>query len=866
MVFCPNVAMIDEAERIPAADLLPPTLSAPETMMAGLPVDTRSDDTLVVPLAHRSTDSLALSQIQEILSAVAHGEPQEAILNLLVEKVCLMTHSASAAIALLDMPAPGSINEKATAETVTFVAVAGEEADDLMGTRVRIADTVAGTTAQTGEVFFSFRPTKQPIEGVLRVKSALVVPIYDDKLPIGSLAALDKEQNLPFDGHDLLTLTTLATAASVVVGSARLRRTEQRQGRELAMLNEALRHVSEQHTAQDVLQAVVTQCGRHIENYGIVTFLCNDERTHLYIAQESGLSEEEREITLPADSGVGQMLLTATRPVALHFTDDRTTLPSPIANTETITCEPIFLRPGVRSALAAPMRGGDLAQGVVLVLSGHPADDFTPAETNLLFALSAQAAVALDNARLFEDATQRAEEATALYELSQAVTSTLQLPEILERVSSAILSLLAVDKFALFLKERHTDRLELVVERNLPEGASERLRPRVGEGIIGWVMEFETPTAVRDITADHRNAAAPLHLEGAVSLIAMPLQIGTATIGVLAALSSRRRLFTVAEMELLYTIANQAAIAIENARIYTSVRQKSSELRRFFNRVGRALAVSNNPQSVPELIASLTQEVMEADRCALHAVRRGSDGLFRMEEAASVGFRVEASQASQVVSAASPTGWVVQQAHSLTIEDLPDDPRFSGGYERPVRGEVMSYLGVPLRGTNGVIGVLEVYTRERRTWDSDEVRLLLTFAAQAAVAFQNARLAQESERGERMARLLERLLDMATRTTPPEAEEVVAALALGLNAPIITLYREKDGWRQGIVSSPLDAALLDALWQTVAGNTAGSDDFQWTIAPGGNIAVAVMVSASLYSYSLVLENAANLLSRRENTV
>ncbi|CAA9586077.1 MAG: hypothetical protein AVDCRST_MAG88-3957, partial [uncultured Thermomicrobiales bacterium] len=84
-------------------------------------------------------------------------------------------------------------------------------------------------------------------------------------------------------------------------------------------------------------------------------------------------------------------------------------------------------------------------------------------------------------------------------------------------------------------------------------------------------MEFETPTAVQDVAADHRNASAPLHTEGVVSMTCMPLQVGAATIGVLCAMSSRRRLFTVAEMELLYTIANQAAIAIENARIYADV-------------------------------------------------------------------------------------------------------------------------------------------------------------------------------------------------------------------------------------------------------------------------------------------------------
>jgi GAF domain-containing protein len=534
-----------------------------------------------------------------------------------------------------------------------------------------------------------------------------------------------------------------------------------------------------------------------------------------------------------------------------------------------IVSSPLFPDHNLGTALVAPIRSGETTPGLLLVLAGST-EEFTNAEINLLTALAAQAAVALENASLYEDATQRAAEAVALYELSQAVTSTLKLDDILERVADAVMNLVAVDKFALFLRERHSDYLALTFSRGLAEGVAERLRPRIGQGIIGWVMEFETPTAVRDIAADQRNAATPLHTEGAVSLVAMPLQIGSSTIGVLAALSSRRRLFTVAEMELLYTIANQAAVAIENARIYSTVRQKSSELRKYFHRVARALSATRTPENVPELIASLTLEVMEADRCVLHAVRRGASGKILLEVAASVGFRVETSNKAIPVVASSPTGWVVQQARPLTVENLPDDPRFSGGYDRPLRGNLMSYLGVPLRGATGVIGVLEVYTRERRVWQSDAVRLLLTFATQAAVAFHNARLAQESEHSERTARLLERLLNMTTESDSAEngirPDQIVAALALGLNAPVLTFYRSSDKlpetWWPGPASSSSDPATIETLIQAIRNNILENEEFQIALSPNSQIAVVVLVGASAgMSHRVVLEKAATLLSR-----
>jgi GAF domain-containing protein len=802
--------------------------------------------------------SAVLPMLHEVLAALAHGEPRDETLTLLTEKARLLTDCASTAIALLDMDG----------ETVSFLAASGQEAEELPGSRVRLADTVVGKTARTGEPYLAFRST-QP-GGSLnngspgpQVSSAAVLPIFDDGKPIGAFAALNKNTGQGFDGTDYLALSTLASAASVVIGNARLRAEEQRQGRELSILYEAVRRVSGQLSGQEVLQAVVEQTAAHLENNGIVIFLANDERTHLYVAADTGLTEEQREVTLPTDTSVGAFLLSSITPLSVAFQDADEDLPLNPPQGVSL-CPTLFTDHAARSGLLAPIRSGELIQGVVLVLSAQPPGSFTAADSNFLAALASQAAVGMENAWLYEDANRRAEEATALYELSQAASSTLNLNDVLERITESVLTLLSVDRFALFLHDRQTNALKLVISRGLSPGAEERLHPQIGEGIPGWVMEFETPTAVQDVAADHRNAAAPLHTEGVVSLMCMPLQVGAATIGVLAAMSSRRRLFTVAEMELLYTIANQAAVAIENARMYATTRQRSLEVRKYFHRIARALSSSSSPRNVPELIASLTLEVMEADRCALYSVTTDPDGEMRLEPTAAAGFRSASSADAIPAREDTPAGWIARHAHSLTVEYLPDDTRFAA-FDRPLRGEVASYLGVPLRNGSRVVGVLEVYTRERRIWHADEVRLLLTFASQAAVAFRNARLARARERAERLNRLLERLLAMMTQKEAPTPEEVIAALALGFNTPVATLFREAGGdWELGPASVPADGVPLVALTSALREEVTETAEFQMASSPEGTAAVAVLApsdAGALYSTRTVLETAAALLER-----
>ena len=769
----------------------------------------------------------------EILTALARGGAADEILPLLVEKARLLTNCETAAIALLE----------ADEDSVHFVAASGEDAVDLLGSRVRVTDTLAGDTAKTGQPYIAFRPSSSPApDGSLRMKSAAVSPIFIANRPIGSLAAKDKRGNVPFDGTDFLTLATLASAASVVLQNTQLREQANRQERELSLLHEAVRRISSSLTAQEALETVVEQAGAHLEHSGVVLLLVNDERTHLYIACDKGLTEDERDIVLPADSGLGAALLNGVEPQFLRFRDSESGR-SEITGVQTV--DTLFPARSDRSALAAPVRHDDTPQGVLLVLSQQPSGVYTQGDANFLAALASQAAVAMENAVLYEDATRRAEESAALYELSQAVNSTLRLSKILKRVADAATSLLSVDKFALFLYDRVGDRLNLVVEKGLPYGASERLRPRPGEGIPGWVMEFETPTAVQDVAADHRNASYPLHGEGVVSLTCMPLQVGATAIGVMAAMSGRRRLFTVAEMELLYTVANQAAIAIENARMYAETSRQSRYMRHYFHQVARALASSHSAPALSELITSLTKEVMDADRCALHTVRKSPSGEQILEIAASTGFRLAASiGGTRVASLDSPTGWIAQNNRPLSIGDLQADSRFVSEYELPQQGMVASYLGVPLRYRGDVIGILEIYSRQPRRWQSESIRTLLTFASQAAVALQNARLAERSAYALRIARLSERLLEMVRLSDPPSTEEIIAALALGLNAPVASLYRDGESWKSGPASVSADGVPVDALIEALE-NSGSNSLFQIAVAPDrieAQIAIAVLTA------------------------
>lgn len=698
-----------------------------------------------VPLKGLADEQLVA--MHEVAKSLANERSLGACLKLIAEKACRLTNSSSTALALLD-------DDR---QMLDFAAVAGRSAREMAGQRVRVADALPGHTALTGEPLLAFNPAlaagagqsavdtagAQDEERLLiggAIRSAAVVPIFVDGNPVGSLAAINRTDGQSYAGSDLLMLHFLASSAACAVQKRRLVRQSAQQERERDLLYEAARATSSTLNVQEILDGVLATISRCVNSYAAIVFLLNDERTHLFIGAERGLTREDREVQLLAEGKLAAAALGAPGGSSFLIVD---TLADP--RYEAIWPEDHF-RP--LTLLVAPLISRDNAMGMVVVAS-HQRNAYGKDDVRLLSAVASQAAVALENAWLYEDATRRAEEATAIYELSQAVNTNLNLQRVLNFVADSVLALLHIDKFALFLHNPRTSALDIMVARNIRREVVQTMHPtRQNGGIAWWVYEFETPTAVQNVAADHRNRSCPIDREGVASLVSVPLQAGDEVIGVIHAMSSRRRLFTVAEMELLYTIANQVGVAISNIQMLEEARRRSAELRRSFRRVARAMGTSLDQSQSAQTIVDLAAEMMRAERTLLYSVEpldkrllvRAASGLRLPPDAQSAGRDIE-------VEHSSSAAWIARRGRSLVIEDPLRDTRFAP--PAAVGASLMrcgAYLGVPLKIGNETMGVLEVYSRERRTFTTDQIRQFLAFAAQSAVALQNALLVEHADR------------------------------------------------------------------------------------------------------------------------
>lgn len=598
-------------------------------------------------------------------------------------------------------------------QELEFVAVAGGNPAEIIGMTIRGEHSIAASAMRTGlPSLFG-----QPGDGALAdgpLRAGAVVPISREDGAVGALFALRHPTEPEFTTAEVDLLGVFADLADVALQTSSSRRRGAEQARELAVLYEAAGTISGSLNLQDVLDSVLEAICRHIPHSSAAVFLLNDERSHLFIAADRGLSDEARDVQLDAHARVVADALSSTRPRPLSEAA-LTDLTGPVGE------------PAPRSALVAAMRSRHDAIGLILVTSALP-DAFSLNDIPLVAAVSAQAGIAIENAWLFEDATRRNEEATALYSLSQHVNSSLDPERIGGHVADSVMSILKVDRLAIMVMDSATGRLTTRAQRGLSSEAWGSASPAPGEGIAGWVFEWMTPTAVSDVAADARNRTAPIEGAGVTSALCVPMAVGDDVLGVILAMSARRRLFTVAEMETLYTIANMAAVSIVNATLYQDARRRSRSMRAYLNQIARSLGTALEDFNLPQVMADLTLRALDVDRCAVYGVAGSA-----LELKAAANFRPTALPNPTIDTAMGFTGWVARKGRALVVGDCTEDER-AGGHPWLHRDRQASYLGVPLKAGRRTLGVLEVYTTSPRVFTPDEVRLATSFATRVRLA------------------------------------------------------------------------------------------------------------------------------------
>jgi PAS domain S-box-containing protein len=277
----------------------------------------------------------------------------------------------------------------------------------------------------------------------------------------------------------------------------------------------------------------------------------------------------------------------------------------------------------VVATVGVPIRLGDEFLGVISVASDRPGV-FAEADGELLKLWATQAAIAIRNARLYKEARQRAERLAVVNHVASAIGATLRLDDLVEIVYREISSVFENDAFFIALYDRDKRQLDFRLQVDEGERAPLEKRP-LGEGLTDRVVRERRPLLIRDFERERQRLPQP-EVWGSMKIprswLGVPMQIGDRVTGVIAVQAYAPYVYGQEEQELLSTIAEQVAVAMDNARLYESLRENQESERRFLEQLIALQQLSNELSTAPTF-DDLCRMAVELGRARLGFDRLG---------------------------------------------------------------------------------------------------------------------------------------------------------------------------------------------------------------------------------------------------
>ncbi|MCZ6623010.1 MAG: GAF domain-containing protein, partial [Deltaproteobacteria bacterium] len=414
-------------------------------------------------------------------------------------------------------------------------------------------------------------------------------------------------------------------------------------------------------------------------------------------------------------------------------------------------------REGVVSYLGVPLiaRGEILG---VLAFCTREEHHFSDGEVEFLTTLAGQAAIAVNNSWLHEQVQRRTHELAALYDVTAMVNQSLEMEPVLQEVIKKITEIFHFDATRIYLFNTQMDELHLRASfENVPDSFKPPTVVPRGQGINGRVAETGKPMIFEDAQSDPRykelSHGKSIEKAGFSFFAVFPIKVKEKSVGTLACIGRKPRSLTTDKVQLITSMAGEIGVSVENTRLFEEVKRKSLEqgaLREFLSNL---LLLD-----LDSLLERLTQQAVSLFKAEIAWVRLfDKQGKLWSRAIAGDEAAISLMPLRSVGKLVGRGKWMLDNRKPLAIKDMAKDP--VRPYPRNFKAaDLHGFLGAPLFSRDGKpLGVIFVITRAPREFSQREIELIEQFANGAAIAIENARLYEETERQGEIQKLLKEL-------------------------------------------------------------------------------------------------------------
>lgn len=401
----------------------------------------------------------------------------------------------------------------------------------------------------------------------------------------------------------------------------------------------------------------------------------------------------------------------------------------------------------IKAQTITGLPGSEKLNGIVVLSAPAHKSDYSYDEIMYFSDIASQFAIATERSQVIGTLERRVQELDVLSQVGQAVNFTIELDDLLELIYNQTSKLLPVPNFYIVLYEENINRLYFAffLEGDDRDDDKEGVRWVMGLDLFSEIVKTNTAITVTNFTSEMKKRSSDYDLidPGLLGWMGVPLAAGS---GILGAMAAGKRddtsEYTDEQFKIFSDVAALAATSLDKANLFNQTRIRQRQLT-VLNDISRQLvATETDVEKLLEIIMASAVEILNAEA--------GSLLLNTEDESGDLEFRVviggggDELLKTRIPSGQGVVGRVVSSNEPIIVNDAESDPR----HNVEVIDDFVSrsLLAVPLTAKDEVIGVLEVINKKDGTpFVEEDSDLLTTFASQAAVAIENARLFQQTD-------------------------------------------------------------------------------------------------------------------------
>ncbi|MBW3613042.1 MAG: GAF domain-containing protein [Chloroflexi bacterium] len=595
----------------------------------------------------------------------------------------------------------------------------------------------------------------------LGIRAVIAAPLVGDHGPIGAIGVYAEQPNA-FDADAAELLGLLADQAAIVLSNARLYAEAGLSAERLAHRVEAQRalasisaEIASLHDPAAVLQRTAEEAMRLLgADTAIINPLENDDTLlgwPIAYAPSDGPADD---IPVRLGEGISGQAMAERR---VLWTGDYLNDPAFAHSPE---LDAYIERRGMRSVMTAPLvssAGGLGALTVQAQRSGAFDDD----DAELLRLLADQAAIAITNARLYDELgeesaalARQTDSQRRMLQINERLLSTLDPEDVLDLIADGLKSVVWYDYLGVYRVDQEEGLLHPVLARDRNAEAVLGYPIPRGRGVTWWSVEHREPVLLNDALSDPRVITIPGTPDEEEAIIIVPLISGDEVIGAMniARRGAAEVAFTDADFELVQLFAGQAAIAVTNASLVEELRERA-DAQRSLAEIAAQIAALHDPTTVIQRAVADAARLLQADRAQVNLAL--DDGHF-LDRPIAAAPTPPSPDDVRVPIGSGIAGMAAAEKRVRWTHDYLGDDAFphDDGDRRIEAQDIHSMMSAPLLGPDRLLGTITVQSRERSAFNRDDAELLKLLADQAAIALTNARLYAEVQESERRYRHL----------------------------------------------------------------------------------------------------------------